>query len=95
MANGNGHIHEPCAYLKSSVYAELFGVPGGRDALRKHAGGMFLAKAGSNLRLRPGGVSGANREPFRLGDVRAYQKIAENTQKAQMCYLNAKFCNTF
>ena len=29
MANGNGHIHEPCAYLKSSVYAELFGVPGG------------------------------------------------------------------
>ena len=32
---------------------------------------------------------------FRLGDVQTYQKIAENTQKAQMCYLNAKFCNTF
>ena len=26
----------------------------GRDALRKYAGGIFLAKAGSNLRLRPG-----------------------------------------
>ena len=32
---------------------------------------------------------------FHLGDVQTYQKIAENTQKAQMCYLNAKFCNTF
>ena len=28
--------------------------PGGRDALRKYAGGIFLAKAGSKLRLRPG-----------------------------------------
>ena len=27
----------------------------GRDALSKHAGGMFAAKAGSKLRLRPGG----------------------------------------
>ena len=27
---------------------------GGRDALRKYAGGMFLAKAGSKLRLRQG-----------------------------------------
>ena len=32
---------------------------------------------------------------FHLGDVRTYQKIAENTQKVQMCYLNAKFSNTF
>ena len=46
-----------------SCLAFFVGVPGGRDALRKHAGGMFLAKAGSNLRWRPGGVSGANREP--------------------------------
>ena len=28
--------------------------PGGRDALRKYAGGIFLAKAGSKLCLRPG-----------------------------------------
>lgn len=43
MANGNGHIHEPCAYLKSSVYAELFGVPGGN---RTH--GLSLRR-GANL----------------------------------------------
>ena len=28
--------------------------PGGCDALRKYAGGIFLAKAGSKLCLRPG-----------------------------------------
>ena len=28
--------------------------PGGRDALRKYAGGIFLANAGSKLCLRPG-----------------------------------------
>ena len=28
--------------------------PGGRDALRKYAGSIFLAKAGSKLCLRPG-----------------------------------------
>ena len=28
--------------------------PGGRDALRKYAYGIFLAKAGSKLCLRPG-----------------------------------------
>jgi hypothetical protein len=28
--------------------------PGGRDALRKYAGGIFLAKAGIKLCLRPG-----------------------------------------
>ena len=29
-------------------------LPGGRDALRKYAGGIFLVKAGSKLCLRPG-----------------------------------------
>ena len=33
--------------------------PGGRDALRKYAGGIFLAKAGSKLCLRPGPKAGA------------------------------------
>ncbi len=33
----------------------------GRDALRKHAGGMFLAKAGSKLRLRPGPQAGSRK----------------------------------
>ena len=32
--------------------------PGGRDALRKYAGGIFLAKAGSKLCLRPGPKAG-------------------------------------
>ena len=35
--------------------------PGGRDALRKYAGGIFLAKAGSKLCLRPGPKAGALR----------------------------------
>ena len=35
--------------------------PGGRDALRKYAGGIFLAKAGSKLCLRPGPKAGAVR----------------------------------
>ena len=33
--------------------------PGGRDALRKYACGIFLAKAGSKLCLRPGPKAGA------------------------------------
>ena len=33
--------------------------PGGRDALRKYACGIFLAKAGSKLCLRPGSKAAA------------------------------------
>ncbi len=36
------------------------GGPSGRDALSEHAGGMFAANAGSNLRLRPGAPAPTN-----------------------------------
>ena len=36
-------------YKKATIFGRFFGTPCGRDALRKHHGAVFLAKAGSNL----------------------------------------------
>ena len=43
------------------LLAFLGSLCGGRDALRKYAGGIFLAQAGSKLCLRPGPKAGAER----------------------------------
>ena len=48
--------------LSVGYTAQIYAVrlpPGGRDALKKYACGIFLAKAGSKLYLRPGPKAGA------------------------------------
>ena len=52
----------------------------GRDALRKHAGGMFLAKAGSKLCLRPGPKGVAKRLRDCAGKVRNILKSEAKTK---------------
>ncbi|MBR0326489.1 MAG: hypothetical protein IIX09_01660, partial [Clostridia bacterium] len=51
--------------------------PGGRDALRKYAGGIFLAKAGSKLCLRPGlkAVAVGDRGRARYNEVNLNPKL--------------------
>ena len=57
-----------CIYCKFRICLRRL-PPGGRDALRKYAGGIFLAKAGSKLCLRPG--------PKRWRSTR-YNKVSAN-----------------
>ena len=47
----NTNFYGVCEYIDSAVKSAILkgSLRDGRDALRKHAGGMFLAKAGSNL----------------------------------------------
>ena len=63
MTRGAAHLpegskHSNCGYTRL-LLQNLRLHPGGRDALRKYACGIFLAKAGSKLCLRPGPKAGS------------------------------------